>query len=195
MYGYFSTSVAGIINTKISSLSQDVVRRMLNTSEEVSQEERNDIIEMFISKLKRSGYRQDQVKEIIKAGLRGYENKLGKARKEGKCIHRDATSTSKIRFKKKLTAKTNWYKKDKRTESSEQNHKKETNLKKGFKKAWVSGNGKNKDNSPIAVLFVEKTPGGELAKRLRSEENEIVRMTGDRIKIVERSGNMVKSRR
>ena len=56
-------------NTKISSLSQDVVRRMLNISDQVPQEERNSITEIFISKLIRSGYRQDQVQEMIKAGL------------------------------------------------------------------------------------------------------------------------------
>ena len=176
-------------NTKISSLSQDVVRRMLNTSELVPQEERNNIVEKFISKLRRSGYRKDQVKEIIKAGLKGYERKLEKAKKEGKSVHRDAKSTSKLRFKKKLTAKTNWFKKDKKNEMTEKVAKKKTNNR-VFKKTEMTAAWAN--TSPVAVLFVAKTPGGELAKRLRLEENEIERMTGDRIKIVERAGVMVK---
>ena len=51
----------------------------------------------------------------------------------------------------------------------------------------------NGHTTPITVLFVEKTPGGELAKRLREAEAEVEKITGDRIKIVERAGVMLKS--
>ena len=52
-------------NTKIASLSQEVVRRMLNTSELVSQQERNQVIETFITKLRVSGYHQEKIRRII----------------------------------------------------------------------------------------------------------------------------------
>ena len=62
-------------NTKISTLTQDLVRRMLNTSELISQGERNLVIENYIIKLTRSGYSKVQFKRIVISGLKGYENK------------------------------------------------------------------------------------------------------------------------
>ena len=48
------------------------------------------------------------------------------------------------------------------------------------------------NNTPITVLFVPRTVGGELARKLRQAEEEIEKITGDRIKIVERAGTMLK---
>ena len=41
-------------------------------------------------------------------------------------------------------------------------------------------------------MFVPRTPGGELVTRLRQAEEEISRVVGNRIKLVERSGMMLK---
>ena len=181
-------------NTKISSLSQEVVRRMLHTSELVPQEERNQILEIFTSKLKLSGYRMDQVREIVKAGLKGYERKLQKAKNNGNSVHRDAKSTVGLRFKKKISAKMNWFKNKNKKEEPTRTGKDKGNNKKflGKKGDDRNENCKKQDKSPIGVLFVPKTPGAELAKRLRAAENELEKLTGERIKIVERAGMMVK---
>ena len=181
-------------NTKISSLSQEVVRRMLHTSELVPQEERNQVVEKFVSKLKLSGYRDDQVREIVKAGLKGYERKLGKAKNMGTSVHREAKSTVGLRFKKKLSAKTNWFKsKNKKVETTRTVREKVGNKKFSGKNGDDKRDGgKKEDKAPIAVLFVPKTPGGELAKRLKTVENDLEKMTGERVKIVERAGIMIK---
>ena len=182
-------------NTKVSSLSQDVIRRMLNTCELVHQEERNEIVEKFISKLRRSGYQQEQIVDIVSSGLKGYERKLARARKEGKCIHREARSTIKERFRKKITGKKNWFKnkKDENEAGLGKNKMvKEMGKNKANMKDKAGKKDKAKDDSPLTVLFVPKTKGGELARRLRLAENEIAKITGDRIKIVERAGVMIK---
>ena len=175
-------------NTKISSLSQEIIRRMLNTCEQVPQEERNNIIENFISKLKRSGYRQDQVKNIVEAGLIGYERKLEKARASGQGIHRSAKSTEGQRYKKKLLDKNKWFKKKR----NEQEEKTESTAPKKRKNDGAGVKGKRDEKTPLTVLFVPKTQGGELAKRMRLAEQEIEALTGDRIKVVERAGTMLK---
>ena len=178
-------------NTKISSLAQEISRRMFNTSEEIPQEERNTIIENYISKMRRSGYRQDQIENIVKAGLIGYERKLEKARGSEQGIHRSAKSTEGLRYKKKLLGKTSWFKKKRNGQEAEISGecggaRKPPGPKTGAKKF------KNEEKTPITILFVPKTEGGELAKRMRLAEQEIEKITGDRIKVVERAGTMLK---
>merc|ERR1712082_441723 len=64
-------------NQKIATLSQELMRRLLNTSEELDQEEKNMIIDEFGRKLRRSGYSKRQVSEILISGIQGYERKWG----------------------------------------------------------------------------------------------------------------------
>ena len=97
-------------NMKISSLSQEVVRRMVNTGEMVCQADRNEILEKYISKLEISGYSKFQTSRILVAGLKGYEAKLSRARKEGRDIHIEARKSLAARARKKLTEKENWFK-------------------------------------------------------------------------------------
>ena len=92
------------------------------------------------------------------------------------------------RIKKKLLGRQTWYL-----------DKEKSNAKLGknsFKKS-VKRKLKNKferDSSPktVTVMFVFQTPNGELAKRLQSVENDIAKITGKRVKIVERSGTMMR---
>ena len=63
---------------KKASLSQDTVRRMINTSEETGQCCRDKILEVWIGKLRHSGYNESEIKEIISSGLVRYERLRGK---------------------------------------------------------------------------------------------------------------------
>ena len=172
-------------NTKVSSLAQDLVRRMMNISEIRSQEERNLVTENYIQKLKRSGYCRTQVKEIIEAGLKGYESKREKCLKNGTDLHRSAQSTVKTRFMKKLTAKTSWFRKGKKKEL-EKKVKGKTERKK-----QKTGDSK-KSIEPVTIMFVPRTPRGTLVTRLRKVEEDISLITGDKVKLVERSGKVLK---
>ena len=180
-------------NTKLSSLSQDLIRRMLNTSERLSQQERNIVVENYVKKLTISGYRQDQVQRIVEAGLRGYQAKLETARKNGVELHRSAKTKENLRYKKKLLEKVNWFKKTK-VEAGDKTGGK-NNSKKIFEKdlrtqaTWPKSGA---NTTPLTVLFVPRTPYGELARKLRLAEEAIEKITGDRIKIVEKAGTMLK---
>ena len=183
-------------NSKNSTLSQDLIRRMLNTSELVPQSERNTIIENYIKKLKISGYSQEQTRSIIISGLKGYQTKLERSRKSGIKLHRSAKTTVNSRYKKKLTEKTNWFRK-KRKDSEEGAEKVSTEKRKPSSegKRWctqAAQANQAKTMQTVTVLFVPRTPGGELASRLRKAEEELSVITGDKIKIVEKTGVMMK---
>ena len=184
--------------SKISSLTQEVIRRMVNTCGDMEQGERNAILESFIEKLKVSGYKKAQIKEIITCGLKGYQTKIERADREGRALHRGAAQTIGKRQKKKLLEKTQWYRR-KRTEedeaeaemTKEKTRRTDWNKKKTEKK--MEKIEKMEKMEIKSVLFVPRTRNGELAKRLRQEEEQLSRMTGYKVKIVERGGMQVKN--
>ena len=70
--------------SKVSSLTQEVTRRLINTSEDLV-DEKIKAIDNFCNKLKMSGYTRQQRWEILKSGTRKYnkmvrEEKIGKRR-------------------------------------------------------------------------------------------------------------------
>ena len=170
--------------SKISSLSQDLIRRLQNTHTEIGQERKNEIVENYINKLRSSGYLKVQVREIIQSGLLGFQSKVKRCQEQGQSLHRSAGSTLTSRYKKKIMAKTNWYKNKAKRRSSCKEEKGRSKTKSKGKKSTTT--------QVKAVLFVPRTKGGELAKRLRTEEENLEGITGYRLKIVERSGKQVR---
>ena len=63
-------------NMKITTLNQEVIRRMMNTSEELGMDERLKVVDGYAMKVINSGYGLKQTREIIVGGLKGYERKL-----------------------------------------------------------------------------------------------------------------------
>ena len=173
-------------NTKNSTLAQDLVRRMFNTSEMLPQEERDMVIEKYILRLRRSGYSKKQVENIIISGLKGYETKKEKARKNNKVLHRSAMSTKLQRHRDKLMEKSTWFRKEKKRDEKDPTDEKPSWRQGGMEK--VEGT----NSQPITVLFVPRTKGGELASKIRKAETELESITGYKVKIVERSGTMIK---
>ena len=52
---------------------QEIIRRMSNTSQEISQQERNNILEDYTDQLMRSGYSIQDIRKYMVQGLVGYE--------------------------------------------------------------------------------------------------------------------------
>ena len=176
--------------SKISTLAQDLIRRMVNTSDMIEQAERNEIIEKYIVKLRTSGYSTTQVQNIVVSGLKGYQTKLKNAIKNGTQLHREAKQTLGARHRKKLTAKTSWYKQPGKNKSGGGARK--LPGPKAGKGKMPAANNKLKNKSPVTVLFVPRTPGGKLATLIKQAEQEISEITGNKIKIVEKAGKMLK---
>ena len=87
------------------------MRRLTNTSEDVEDSVRIDIVDTFSSQLKASGYSHEQNVKIVKAGLTGYENLLKKCKLGKAKMHRLASEGFESRRRKKLLGKSNWFKK------------------------------------------------------------------------------------
>ena len=166
-------------NVKVSSLTQNMIRRMKNTSEDVPDEERRKIVDNFYWQLKISGYSDEQSRKIIKAGLIGYEKLLLKCKQGNAKLHRSAEEGWETRKKKKLLGKSNWFKTKRRRGKN------------SFQK-YNNNNKRNQSPEVVTVLFVNQTPNGALAKSLQKVESELSKLTNEKVKIVERSGTSVK---
>ena len=181
---------AGAYQSKKASLSQECVRRLLNTDDDRPQAEVDQVINDFQSKLKGSGYNQLQQKEIIEGGLLGYKRRVAR---QGGVKHRDVRDTEKEREKKRLTGKSNWFKESgKKAENQSERELGERGKKRKRDSKDTPDNVKRKPNTkredPITVLFVPRTTRGELARLIKAKEEEIGKITSHRIRIVERNG-------
>ena len=100
--------------TRRATLNQELIRRMVNTSELVPMNTRLEIIDKYAGKLLNSEYPLDQTRNIIIGGLKGYERLLSLSRDVGnpkwKPLHLSAGWNSRNRRIAKLRSKDNWYK-------------------------------------------------------------------------------------
>ena len=117
---------------------------------------------MFYQKLLNSGYRGEVLQRIITIGIKGYETKLRRCVELGSKLHRSSTDSQGARIKKKLLAESNWFRKKRKKEC----YTKETTGSSVIKSSFV-GSKLNKELDVRSILFVEQSPKGELARRLR----------------------------
>ena len=177
-------------NSKHQVLANDLVRRLCNSMEQLGEEERRRIIDGYSQKLINSGYGIDQTKKIIVNGIRGYEGKGRKLRcvKEGRRLHRTSKESQGARERKKLLAKLNWYRSRDKIDHYEDGRK--------GNRRNREGTGPKGAKSPVfkSVLFVEQTPDGELARRLREVLQRLTPVMGFSVKVVERNGGTLQSK-
>ena len=131
------------------------------------------------------------MREITVAGLKGYESRKKRAEENGTDLHRSGAATLVSRNRKKLTGKNDWYKSRKpnqeQVKGEEEKRGAEGRRKKGETRA-IEGK-----QNPTTVIFVPRTPEGELAKRIRAAEQDLQKFCSSKVKIVEETGNMAKS--
>ena len=110
-------------NMRVATLNQEVIRRMLNTSERLDISYRIEVVDNYALKLANSGYDLEYTRKVIKGGLTGYERKLALSldinNPKWKPLHQGAKFNSTGRKLKKTLAKTNWFKKRKVSEMEE----------------------------------------------------------------------------
>ena len=187
-------------NSKIQILSNELMRRLANTDSRQERRVVAEIVDKFCVKLLTSGYSPKQVRRITLIGSRGWEKKLEIARREGKSIFRTSKESLPSRIKKKLTGKTSWYRKKankKKTDSTKEDDTKKLQGQKGnrsllnregVKDTASSQDKEAKELKTAAVLFVENSKGGELARNIREVLGRIQNILGFKIKVVERAG-------
>ena len=101
-------------NTRMATLNQETIRRMINTSELVDMGTRLQVIDDYARKLINSEYDLAMTRRIIVGGLKGYERMLsGSLNKDSpgwKPLHLPTSYKAKERRISKMMAKTNWFK-------------------------------------------------------------------------------------
>ena len=105
-------------NTKVSSLSQDVIRRLKHTSLTLPTAARVKIIDEFSRKMLTSGYKREQTKSVIEAGIKGYERAVVKHISGKRAQHQRGRDGISSRNRKKLLEKSTWFK-EKETDSED----------------------------------------------------------------------------
>ena len=99
-------------STRRSTLNQELIWRLTNTSEMVSNEVRVGIIDKYAQKLINSEYSLEHTREFIVGGLKGYERLLSLSKDvnnpKWKPLHMAAGWNSRNRRVAKQRAKTNW---------------------------------------------------------------------------------------
>ena len=101
-------------NGRMATLNQELVRRMLNTSEDLGMEERVIVVDKYCQKLTDSGYLREQVKRVVVGGLTGYERRRGlsllhPAHKKYRPLHESRKYKARDRRISKLLSKNNWF--------------------------------------------------------------------------------------
>ena len=176
-------------DAKIQVLSNDIIRRLKNNSEELGKGAKIEIIDNYTQKLLNSGYHGEILQRIITNGIKGYENLLRRCQEEGRNLHRSSTDSQGARIRKKLLAKSNWFRKSRRKEDYA---KESTN--KGRSSGSFGGSKCMETLKVRTILFVEQSPNGELAKRLRETLRGMEATLGFRVKVVERNGRSLGSK-
>jgi len=161
------------------------------------------VVNKFSQRMANSAYSEQQAKRFIISGIKGYEAAKQKAVKSGVRMHRSEKAGAEGRNMKKLLAKTSWYKKRDSGEAGEAESNSEP-----FDRFLISSTRRAQQESkamppcdtkikkevrrkaaPLtSVLFVEQTPGGVYAARLRETEEKLAPITNFRVKVVRSPG-------
>ena len=115
-------------------------------------------------------------------GISGRRKKSGR----GNRIHLTAGESHGSRVKKRLLGNTSWYRRRKREETD--GVRNQGGGRKGSKEDWKEDCLKTR-----AVKFVEQTPRGELARRVKEQLQGLEGTLGFKLKVVERTGRSLKS--
>ena len=106
-------------SSKCASLAQEVQRRMQNTSRDQPLSTTLDILSNFSTKLTRSGYSREQVRQILESGIKGFHSKLRRG-----LVHRPVTIIQQDREIRRILEKSTWYlPREKSTEESGSTHR------------------------------------------------------------------------
>ena len=79
---------------------------------------KNNILDDYTIQLLKSGYSEEDAKDILTNGIKGYERKVRNAAEEGTPLHRPGGNGEYERNLRRITIKTNWFKLRKKASNS-----------------------------------------------------------------------------
>ena len=178
-------------NIKMQILANDVVRRLNNTHEALGRSQIARVVDGYGQKLLNSGYKIEQVRAILVRGIRGYEGRKLRCKKEGRKLKSIAMESSLRRRKKKLLSRATWYKKSRKDDLYQRSLESGRGTSKGQNNRRVKTSGQVE---PRSVLFVEQTGKEELGSRIRELISRLSPILGFTIKEVKRTGTNLRNK-
>ena len=150
---------------KITTLTQEIIRRMKNTSRTIGKKRRAVILTNFMKKIMKYGYGAKTRRNVAIAGLKGYYRMVKTEEEGGRRVNRPRWERTRERRFKKLGGKANWFKK---VENSSNKY-----CNKGGKGSREISQGI--EGKIETVMFVPHTPGGQLARLLQEADDRFIK--------------------
>ena len=150
-------------NPKLQILSNDLIRRLLNTSEELGVGARCTVVDQYAQKLLNSGFRREQTRKILLNGIKGCEANKQRRAAEGRSLRSTAQGSRGSRIKKKLLGKSSWYKSRKNPGPTQEMRSSAP----GSKQNKIKKTQEQRTPPMKTILFVEHTKNGELAADMK----------------------------
>ena len=172
--------------TIITTLSQEVRRRMVNCCRSVNVKERVSILDTLMKKMKNSKHCQSVRLNVLECGLVGYFRMVEREKAGGIRVNRPAEDGVSQREMKKILGKVSWMR--------EREEVKEEASKGGPKRRRIGGVSKlrtveNDKRRTEGIIFVPCTPKGALVKVMQKAEDNFSKAVGTpRVKMVEMCG-------
>ena len=176
--------------TKLSSLTQEVVRRLLHTSRHLEYSCRVEALEKLCQKMVNSGHHSSFIKRVMISGICKYERKVKNSQLNVKDpafkpLYLATRFDEKGRWKKKMMEKESWYLDKEESDKGADDNKAMAGKKRGKKNTFQKAGGQVKTTT---VMFVPSSRGGTLVLMMREAEEHLARLTGFRVRMQEAGG-------
>ena len=95
---------------KRTTLTRQALRILRNTTLDLPEEERTELLSEFLVRMRANGYGSMYQQEIITSAMMAFDRKRKEQEDSGRPINRPLSYKAKERRKNKLSAKTQWFK-------------------------------------------------------------------------------------
>jgi hypothetical protein len=99
-------------------MSNEVARRLDNISDTMCKEERVAVLDDFTCQLGESGHYMKAIRVFLVNGIKQHIRKKKRCLESGEPFYRAAASSAHMRRRKKLTAKSGWFRQGKKDDSN-----------------------------------------------------------------------------
>ena len=183
------------LKVKQATLSEEVARRLRNTSLRLDPARRMEILERACVKMKTSGHSEEIIRQAVEQGIRAFDNKIKRSRLDVQDpgfqpLFPKAGWKKDIKSREKALKRGNWFRGKVDKEPWEELPTSRSSSRIFKKKKPFQGAGKSKlKKAASTVVFVPSTKGSMLVKSLREEEDRMEILTGFRVKYQEAGGS------
>ena len=183
------------MEVKQATLSEEVARRLRNTSLRLDPARRMEILERACVKMKTSGHSEEIIRQAVEQGIRAFDNKIKRSRLDVQDpgfqpLFPKAGWKKDIKSREKALKRGNWFRGKVDKEPWEELPTSRSSSRIFKKKKPFQGAGKSKlKKAASTVVFVPSTKGSMLVKSLREEEDRMEILTGFRVKYQEAGGS------